>query len=550
MTHSTPTAIPPDVRISESVAELQASPIETTAEMARGGAHVVGAFSIETFCDQGSLSYTHEDAQGFLQWLQGFNVVPNFWFRDGAVKVWAYGEQYDNWQDTYGMDANLISYHSGHGGMDAGGVFYVPMGAAWAGNDCTATSNNMALGNEYCRYAFWSTCTSLRVLDGHNPIRTWHPANKGLRMIFGFETVSWDSTDYGKNFGRHWNAGESLSSAWLNASWDIAHDQAPSVVACGATAAEAQDRLNNERAFSWPTASSAYYQWRWYNVAASAQRERNLDVPTEPVLARLAPATSVFRQRAERFGFDASQVTQSAIGYTATDGRRRLTQDSDGVLIAQLAEPNRENRSPLTATEAQTVAADALQRHGLDYAGPTALDRIVPINEAGAASRKGSALEGPYQIGTLVQFRQLINDVPIITPDAGTLQVIVDNDGVATSIAARARTVDELREQPFGAPVTEPTPPGRTESTPNGRRVEARGQRDPEQLLARAFSDLLRSLAIKGAVPIGFNPVPGTKEIGYDVRGDLAVLVVQRAIELDFGQGFKKRYWIKAPLFG
>ena len=65
----------------------------------------------------------------------------------------------------------------------------------------------MRLGNEHLRYLFWSTCLSLRVFDGQNPIRTWHDANLGMRMIFGFETVSWDSGDYGKFFWEEWIRG-------------------------------------------------------------------------------------------------------------------------------------------------------------------------------------------------------------------------------------------------------------------------------------------------------------------------------------------------------
>ena len=40
-------------------------------------------------------------------------------------------------------------------------------------------------------------------------------------MIFGFETVSVDSPDYGKKFFQKWNSnGNKLSKAWLDASWD------------------------------------------------------------------------------------------------------------------------------------------------------------------------------------------------------------------------------------------------------------------------------------------------------------------------------------------
>jgi hypothetical protein len=130
-----------------------------------------GCASIEKFADQDNLYYTHEDAEGWIRYLEKFHPR-NFWYQDGNTDVWFWYEDYDNWQDTYGSDAVMAVYHSGHGGMDGSEVFYLPMGSNWGGQT-TATSNNMRLGNEPVNYVFFlSTCESLRVLDGHNPIRT------------------------------------------------------------------------------------------------------------------------------------------------------------------------------------------------------------------------------------------------------------------------------------------------------------------------------------------------------------------------------------------
>ena len=202
-----PTQIPTQTQVGTVVtpggAALQ-NPFDGVVAGARGGAKMYGAFSIETFCDAGSLSLTHDDAGGWYNYVKQY-TAPNFWYQDAGVAVWAYYETYDNWLDTYGMDAVRAVYHSGHGGMDGNGVFYAPMGSDWGGLGCTATSNNMQLGNETARYVFWSTCLSLRVKEGHSPIRTWYNANLGLRMIFGFETMSWDDANYGKNFWQKWN---------------------------------------------------------------------------------------------------------------------------------------------------------------------------------------------------------------------------------------------------------------------------------------------------------------------------------------------------------
>ena len=41
----------------------------------------------------------------------------------------------------------------------------------------------------------------------------------------------------------------------------------------------------------------------------------------------------------------------------------------------------------------------------------------------------------------------------------------------------------------------------------------------------------------KGPGPVGFTIVPGSTEVGYDVKGDTAELIATRVIEVDFGSG-------------
>ena len=536
-------------RTSARTGTVQPAPVQVPGESptrdapagVRGGANAYGAFSIETFCDVGALSLTHDDTAGFLQYPEQF-TPRNFWFQDAGVKVWAYYEDYDNWQDTYGMDAVRTVYHCGHGGMDANGVFYVPMGAAWAGNDCTATSTNMRLGNEHARYVFWSTCESLRVLGGHTPLRTWAAANQGLRMIFGFETVSWDDARYGSGFWNHWKRGESLSAAWLNASWDIAHDQAPSVSANGASQQEAQARLDNERFFDGARASTAWWTWRWYNTRASAVRDGVHTLPADPRRAVLVPAGArSLTDLAERFRVDRGTVRQSPGMLSIGAYERRLHVDDAGVLSAILAEPDRDNRSPLTRGEATTVAEGAVRSYGLDAAGALVLDRVVPVMEAGGTDTGDGHLDEPRTTATMIQFRQIINGLPVVDPAAGAVRVTVDNSGTVTHVQASTREIEQLSDRPRSMG-TGPVPPG-------GRTAED-GPGDPEIALGRAFSRRLRDLVARGGAPTGYSVVPGTMEIGYDVRGSEATVVAQRAVELEFEGGFRKRYWVKATLFG
>lgn len=508
----------------------------------RGGAGVHGTFSIETFCSAGGLSLTHEDADGFRNYLAQWHV-PNFIYRDAGVKVWAYYEDFDNWQDTYGMDAAMCVYHSGHGGMDGNGVFYVPMGADWGGLGCTATSDRMRLGNERARYVFWSTCLSLRIAGGHNPIRTWQAANLGFRMLFGFETVSWDNPNYGKFFWEEWNKNKSLSTAWLDASWRIAHDQAPSVVACGATQQEAQSRLYNERSLQWGQASRNWWWWRWYN-AASAARSGQRSLPRQAMRAMLAPVDA--RQAAmaaDRLGFSARSLASRADGsFALHDGGRSLTLDPRGGFNLELGQPNRDNQTALALHEARRVALDAIGQHGLAGGAELVFDRALHSSAAGGTLEGSGRIEKNHVTETVLQYRQVIDGLPVISPDAGTVRVRVDNDGRVTAISSSLREVRELSRDThrMQAQPNDPTQSGPVEPLPAGDDIDA--------LLAPEVGRRLRSVVSRGGTLLGVSEVPGTAEIGYDMQGDSAELVARKGIEIDFGGGYKKRYWVQAPV--
>jgi hypothetical protein len=134
----------------------------------------------------------------------------------------------------------------------------------------------------------------------------------------------------------------------------------------------------------------------------------------------------------------------------------------------------------------------------------------------------------------------VIGDLPVITPGAGAVRLVVDNDGQVTEVDDTTRAVDALSDRPR-ARISEPTPPGAAPSA---------GPTDYDAALARAFGRRLRRITMDGPAPLSFGVVPGTTEIGYDVQGSDAVVVAQRAVEVEFDGGFRKRYWVKAPLFG
>lgn len=504
-----------------------------------------GAFSLEKFASAGSLRYTHEDAGGWLNYLQKFHPR-NFWYKDRNVRIWAYYEQYDNWQDTYGLDAVLAGYHSGHGGMTGNGRFHVPLGSDWGGQGTTAWSNQMRLGNEQVRYLFWSTCLSLRVLNGHNPIRTWSPANLGFRMLFGYETVSYDNPNYGKAFWKHWNKNKSFSKAFMDASWyDISRRQAPSVVACGATKEEAKNRVFNERKLYWQAVSRNWWYWRWYNAARSATTARasNHELPNEILIAELTPQKvdgKYVRDCMMRHNVGLRiprEVKASPEGvFAIQDGDVSAAFEADGSYEFQLARPNTENVDQISTHKALDIANNFVRYYNLDK-DELMFDNIMHSFEGGGSEKGSGQIEGPHITETTIQFCQTINGLPVLLPGKGDVSITIDNDGTVTNVKNSTRTIrrltNKLRNNPSAPDEDRPI-----EGIPN-----------PEQLLAEAWQESMREWVVKGGMPTGFNVVPGTYEIGYAIKGNEAFLVARKDVEVDCGGGYLKRYTIEVPLF-
>lgn len=516
-----------------------------------------GAFSIETFPPGiGNLSLTHDDAIGWINFLGGTGPA-NFWLADGGVKAWAYYEDYDNWQDTYGMDAVNAVYHSGHGGMDGNGVFYAPMGAAWGSEGVWVRSDRMRLGNEQANYIFWSTCFSCRVLGGHSPIRTWRAANKGFRMLFGYETTSVDNPNYGSAFGVEWRKGKPLGTAWLDASWyHISTHQAPSVVACGNTAAEAQNRLYTERMFSWAHVIPNYWAWRWYYAANVARelgapaREPNLIAPQQLLTARLTPGTAnvqSIRGIVDRLGLElrvpSGVAPQRDGGFLLSEGDARLGISANGSFDATIAPPNRNNRTQIPVDHAVSIASEIVAQLDIESDAEVVFDQVRLTGE-GAGSDRGSGSRDSFIAETTVQFRQVIDGVPVIAPGAGELHVTLDNDGKITAIHSSLRGVDRLHPS---------SPASDDPNSFDGFRNDGGPVADPdeiEQALGEAFARQLAAFALRGSTPLGYLIVPNSTEVGYAIRGSQATLIAQRLIEIDCGHGLRKQIWLRVPITG
>lgn len=520
-----------------------------------GSDDIYGACSLERFSSASPLSQTHEDAQGFLNWM-GKWYKGNFWFQDGNVKVWEYEDSFDNWQDTYGMDAVKVFYHSGHGAMGNDGVFQAPLGGVWDNRDW-AFSNRMLIGNNTLRYLFWSTCQSLKVPDladmnptRVSPITTWNPGNRGLRMIFGFQSNSVDNPNYGSNFGNNWNAGQSLGDAWINASWAISHNHLTTVCAMGASAAEAADRVFHERLFFDTPAARSWYNWRWGAFvrpvfgATLAQDQ----VPTKPHVLEFGEGPFTDERLAALgglLGFTKTQASTLAMGRNGDmvmKGKgKQVTLDAEGRLTAVLAPTNHQNTRAIDRAKAVDVAEKLITACNFRSKDiELELDSArVGMSQSGTPDGSGTINEA-YESDIMLIYRQTVKGVRSVNASHGLVAITVDNDGTITQVHNSTRPVTGLSDR---ARMQVSDPEGKAKPKPL---VTDELHRNQE------FSRRLNELTgVDVPVSRSSAPLNGLvhSAIGYDFADAYGKVVEEREYDVQLGEGVAKRYKLRVPIF-
>ncbi|MFV0606354.1 MAG: DUF6345 domain-containing protein [Niabella sp.] len=510
-----------------------------------GSADWYGACSIEKFNSSSALSLTHEDAQGFLDYPTQFaGKAANFWMSDGGVKVWAYEEAYDNWQDTYGMDAVTVFYHSGHGAMNSNGVFWMPLGGVWDNRD-KAYSNKMAFANETLRYLFLSTCYSLRVSGNDSPVRTWWDPNKGgLRMLFGYETTSVDNGNYGKYFWDEWKKGKTFTRAFLDASWRISHNQVAVAMACGANQTEAVNRLNTERLFNRGAVGKGWYQWQWIGTLPNRSFNYKKATPKQVnalILANHEFADARIAKIANTFGIaktKASTILLDQYGNRMVkDGNVAVNVNSEGAVNIALKEANAHNTSLINERKAISIAKATVKE--LQF------DKGVQLVQGNIRHRftNGGSLEGSGTLGqaaaieTIVQYRQVHKGVKSINSDHGLITVGIDNDGNVTNVYNATKQI--LGEKKNAAVMVGSPKEKAQKSLSNENAINDKIQ--------KIISDANYGTSKKRAF-VNINTI--REDIGYDFSATLAPVVQQKDVDIDFGDDIQKRYKVRVPFMG
>lgn len=510
-----------------------------------------GACSIENYSGISSnLRRTHEDAEGFLDYPTRFKPA-NFWRKDGDVKVWKYEEQFDNWQNLYGMDAVNVFYHSGHGYMYSDGVFKAPMGGYWD-NRAHVYSNRMAFANEKLRYLFWSTCLGLRVLNGHSPIRTWSPANKGgIRMIFGYETISYDNSNYGKYFWEEWRRGETLTNSFLAASRRISQEQTPVVCAMGANRSDAESRLNNERYFYSTPVSNNYWSWEWINAFSGFQAPA-MSKMVEPknndalILSSQVANDEFLSAIARKVGI--TQRTSGIVRFDEVGNRQIGTQkikvnlSNKGDLNLELARANYRNDQVISENKAVDIAKDLISDLGLDK-GIELVQGTTFNTFIGGGNAKTEKLDDTRIVETTIQFRQVHNKAESVNSGSGLVTVSIDNDGKVTQVFSSLKKIEDVQKQ---ANIVEIAKARGVDYQATSR--EEQFAQKIHQIISGAMPQDGKLLSTKQGEKVEKPSVKIIDEkIGYDFSSNFAKPVHQRDVEIQFGE-FAKRYKLRVDI--
>lgn len=411
--------------------------------------NIHGETSVENFRGtQNNLSHTHESASGFREFL-GQWYWANFHYRDLDVMNELFHDaggayrNYDLWPrngvDT-GIDAVRVAFHSSHG-VTSNNVFFTSMGAKNYYGEMDARSDWMALGgnwnsysDERLRYMFWDACNSVMRSGGNNPWSTWATRSRGIRFVFGYETTSIDSPNYGWYFWEEWSKGKTFRNAFFDASWRISRSQSPALVAFGANYSEASYRRDNERYLYPEAVANNWAAWSWCD---SHVIYSNLNASPGEALADGSRVSKIevtgrgnsneeVTEIANAFGIqlpDESAIKSrpADIKMVRTDALT-LVVEKNGNFELMLNTPEQESDTDAGLSDELLIARAEQMADQLSFIEGQYLRVGVVRDLYENAGTGGSEGEERVMEKTIV-FDQTINGTPFIDPEAGHLEI-------------------------------------------------------------------------------------------------------------------------------
>jgi len=288
----------------------------------------------------------------------------------------------------------------------------------------------------------------------------------------------------------------------------------------------------NERSFQWGAVARNWYQWRW--LVASSVAAANKTLPKELLVAELAPFEvnhTQINKLADQLGFSRKAIDGFGVSkegtYLMDEGEKKITINQQGHLNAKLANVNFENRRQIDQNKAREMAERYLREHvGSDAELQFS---AIRLGKTCGGSTKGSGkLDEEYVTDTTIEFRQVINGVPVINTDNGLVRVTVDNDGTITDFHNSVKKVLNLSNKPKQMAI---------DPSKNGHSLDVK-----EQHTDQLFERKLAAYNTTGAQQT-------TDEVGYDVSGLHGNLSAKREYEVTFENDLKKLVQVTVPIF-
>ncbi|MGP1385934.1 MAG: DUF6345 domain-containing protein [Thainema sp.] len=405
-----------------------------------------GYFIVEhSICGNRDVPNADDDVWGFVNnradW-QGKNFVyanRNVWATDFQSNSDYYSvPSLPNGYD--GVDAVHIAYIHTHGGTDINtNIFYLSMGGNPSHGGCQVRSQDMRLGNNKLRYLFLIACQSVQT----NPIPVWGSASQGIRAFFGFHTNALDAASYGKKFFEKWKSSNSAKTtdAFLDASWDVSHEQIAVTAWCGPDLATACNYRDQETHFQIAPVTCGAMAWAHTAIRALPSRSRMASAPTaiiqfrkpEPEPHRLFRMTGRDPVATEPI----SQEPSSDLYECYTYGEATLLYNkASGATDLRISTTNTAMAAELSDEEAIELAQSYLQQNPslLATIQPRAADmayELVPvaIRDTVKGSGEIDAPENSVETRTevTVVFRPMIGNIPTIGT-GGVLEITLNGD--------------------------------------------------------------------------------------------------------------------------
>ncbi|GAG29023.1 unnamed protein product, partial [marine sediment metagenome] len=244
------------------------------------------------------------------------------------------------------------------------------------------------------------------------------------------------------------------------------------------------------------------------------RRSPNKRLPKEPMIAILRRKKvdgRYVRNVLKRHRLDIPlphQVKTNIKGtFYVKHGDLRLSFDADGAYEIEYAHPNLNNRHSLEEKNAVRIAESFIQEEGLSKNIDLVFDCIRFSKLSGGQPVK-KGFEGPFTSETTVEFTQIVNDIPVISPKYGRIRVSIDNDGNITRLQNHTREILGLTKHSKGY---YPGPK---------MNIQMHELDVYRRLLEQQWQKRLLIRNAMGKKPSIMELLPGSDEIGYVVIGN------------------------------